>query len=63
MLCIILVFVHSLCILALPCIINEFYILIDKVKSKEFLNYTHAPFKEMEMLLCVCVCCVCVSEA
>lgn len=52
--------VHLLCILALPCIINEFYILIDKVKSNEFLNYTHAPFEEMEMWarleLCECMC-------
>lgn len=39
MLCIILFSVHLLCILALPCIIiNEFYILIDKVKSKNSLT-------------------------
>lgn len=48
-------FVQPLCILALPCIINEFYIFIDKVKSKEILNYTHAPFREMEMWAFVCV--------
>lgn len=58
MLCIIF-FVHSLCILALPCIIDEFSILIDRFKANELLNYTHTPFEEMEMwvwlLRCACV--------
>lgn len=60
MLCIILFSVHLLCILALLCIINEFYILIDKVKSNEFLNYTHTPFKEMKCELDFWVVCACV---
>ena len=59
MLFIIIFFVHLLCILALPCIINEFYILIDKVKSNEFLKYTPRAFRgdvSLTFEVCACMC-------
>lgn len=59
-------FNHLLCILALPCIINEFYILIDEVKIKKtsLTSPTRLSRKCKCELLCVCVCMsMCVSEA